>query len=151
MVAPAVRKVAAAVDTPAPRVVAPAPRVVAPAVQELDVPHQQVGPSPRALRPVTILQDVLRRLGQRFGAIVGGVRQDQALRPILTPALVPPHGPLRPTPILQDVLDVGQDRRTGPLVSIQNMTVRSEEDIEKISRQLHRHIQTQTRARGGRR
>ncbi|MBT9156797.1 MAG: hypothetical protein DDT37_01787 [Firmicutes bacterium] len=38
----------------------------------------------------------------------------------------------------------------GPLIQIQNMTVRSEADIENISRQLHRHIQTQTRARGGR-
>ncbi len=39
---------------------------------------------------------------------------------------------------------------TGPLIQIQNMTVRSDADIENISRQLHRHIQTQTRARGGR-
>ncbi|MBT9156684.1 MAG: hypothetical protein DDT37_01672 [Firmicutes bacterium] len=38
----------------------------------------------------------------------------------------------------------------GPLIQIQSMTVRSEADIENISRQLYRHIQTQTRGRGGR-
>jgi hypothetical protein len=38
----------------------------------------------------------------------------------------------------------------GPLVVIQNMAVRSDADIEAISRQLHRHIQASTRARGGR-
>ncbi|MBT9143182.1 MAG: hypothetical protein DDT29_01581 [Dehalococcoidia bacterium] len=38
----------------------------------------------------------------------------------------------------------------GPLIHIQNMTVRSDADIENISRQLYRHIQTQTRAQGGR-
>ena len=37
----------------------------------------------------------------------------------------------------------------GPLVMIQNMTVRSDADIEAISRQLHRSIQASTRARGG--
>ncbi|MBS3985611.1 MAG: hypothetical protein KGZ66_08385 [Selenomonadales bacterium] len=36
-----------------------------------------------------------------------------------------------------------------PLVNVQNMTVRSDTDIDAISRQLHRHIQTNTRARGG--
>ncbi len=39
---------------------------------------------------------------------------------------------------------------TGPLVVVQNMVVRSDEDIENVSRQLHRHIQAGTRARGGR-
>ncbi len=39
---------------------------------------------------------------------------------------------------------------TGPLVNIQTMTVRSENDIRRVSQQLQRHIQTQTRARGGR-
>lgn len=39
---------------------------------------------------------------------------------------------------------------TGPLVVVQNMVVRSAEDIENISRQLHRHIQAGVRARGGR-
>ncbi|MBT9134435.1 MAG: hypothetical protein DDT38_01169 [Firmicutes bacterium] len=39
---------------------------------------------------------------------------------------------------------------SGPLIHIQNMTVRSDADIENISRQLYRHIQTQTRAQGGR-
>ncbi|MGV8164651.1 MAG: phage tail tape measure protein [Alkaliphilus sp.] len=38
---------------------------------------------------------------------------------------------------------------TGPLVMIQNMVVRNDEDINIISRQLHRHIQSSTRARGG--
>ena len=38
----------------------------------------------------------------------------------------------------------------GPLIHIENMTVRSDEDIENISRQLHRQIQASTRARGGR-
>lgn len=36
----------------------------------------------------------------------------------------------------------------GPLFTIQNMTVRNEADIDVISRQLHRHIQSATRARG---
>ncbi len=39
---------------------------------------------------------------------------------------------------------------TGPLVNIQTMNVRSEDDIRRVSQELHRHIQTQTRARGGR-
>ena len=36
----------------------------------------------------------------------------------------------------------------GPLVTVQNMTVRSDADIEAISRQLHRHIQAGVGARG---
>lgn len=39
---------------------------------------------------------------------------------------------------------------TGPLVVVQNMVVRSDADIENVSRQLHRHIQAGSRARGGR-
>lgn len=39
---------------------------------------------------------------------------------------------------------------TGPLVNIQTMNIRREEDIDRISRGLHRHIQAGTRARGGR-
>ena len=38
----------------------------------------------------------------------------------------------------------------GPLINVQNMNVRSEADIENISRQLYRHIQTGIRAKGGR-
>jgi len=38
----------------------------------------------------------------------------------------------------------------GPLVMVQNMSVRSDADIEAVSRQLHRHIQASTKARGGR-
>jgi len=38
----------------------------------------------------------------------------------------------------------------GPLFTVQNMTVRSDADIENVSRQLHRHIQAGIRARGGR-
>ena len=38
----------------------------------------------------------------------------------------------------------------GPLFTVQNMTVRSDADIENISRQLHRNIQAGVRARGGR-
>ena len=38
----------------------------------------------------------------------------------------------------------------GPLVIVQNMTVRTEEDIQKISRLLQRDIQAGIRARGGR-
>jgi phage-related minor tail protein len=37
----------------------------------------------------------------------------------------------------------------GPLIVVQNMVVRSEADIEAVSRQLYRHIQAGTRARGG--
>jgi phage-related minor tail protein len=37
---------------------------------------------------------------------------------------------------------------SGPLVVVQNMTVRSEEDIAKISKQLYSFIQTNRRARG---
>lgn len=45
--------------------------------------------------------------------------------------------------------DAGQIIYNGPLVAVENMTVRSERDIEDISRQLHRHIQASARARGG--
>lgn len=38
----------------------------------------------------------------------------------------------------------------GPLFIVQSMAVRSDEDIEAVSRQLFRHIQAATRARGGR-
>ena len=38
----------------------------------------------------------------------------------------------------------------GPLFTVQGMTVRSDNDIDTISRQLYRHIQTGMRARGGR-
>ena len=38
----------------------------------------------------------------------------------------------------------------GPLFTVQNMSIRSEADIENISRQLHRHIQAGMRAKGGR-
>ena len=38
----------------------------------------------------------------------------------------------------------------GPLFTVQNMTVRSDADIEAISRQLHRNIQAGVKARGGR-
>jgi len=38
----------------------------------------------------------------------------------------------------------------GPLFTVQNMTVRSDADIDNISRQLHKHIQAGVRARGGR-
>lgn len=37
----------------------------------------------------------------------------------------------------------------GPLFTVQGMTVRSDNDIDTISRQLYRHIQTGMRARGG--
>ncbi|MBT9154714.1 MAG: hypothetical protein DDT39_01393 [Firmicutes bacterium] len=142
------RKAAAAVaaPTPAARVT---PGVAPPGLrQEVAAPRQQGGPTAAVLRPRT-LQDVLRDLGQGFG----GIGQDRALRPAATPAFTP-----RPEPRLQNVLrnlgqgfgGIGQDRRNGPLIQIQSMTVRSEADIENISRQLHRHIQTQTRARGGR-
>ena len=36
----------------------------------------------------------------------------------------------------------------GPLFTVQNMSVRSEADIESISRQLYRHIQSGARAKG---
>lgn len=39
---------------------------------------------------------------------------------------------------------------TGPLINIQTMTVRREDDIQNISRNLHRQIQSGTRAKGGR-
>lgn len=39
---------------------------------------------------------------------------------------------------------------TGPLINIQTMNVRKEDDIQNISRNLHRQIQSGTRARGGR-
>ena len=42
----------------------------------------------------------------------------------------------------------GQTIYNGPLVVVQNMTVRSDADIEAISRQLHRHIQAGVGARG---
>ena len=45
---------------------------------------------------------------------------------------------------------IGSTTYTGPLIHIENMTVRSDADIENISRQLHRQIQASTRARGGR-
>ena len=38
----------------------------------------------------------------------------------------------------------------GPMVNIQNMTVRRDEDIQAVSRALHRQLQSTTRARGGR-
>ena len=38
----------------------------------------------------------------------------------------------------------------GPLFTVQNMIVRSNDDIENISRQLHRNIQAGVKARGGR-
>jgi len=38
----------------------------------------------------------------------------------------------------------------GPLFTVQNMTVRSDDDIQKISRLLQRDIQAGIRARGGR-
>jgi len=38
----------------------------------------------------------------------------------------------------------------GPLVTVQNMSIRRDADIEVLSRQLYRHIQAGTRARGGR-
>ncbi|MBT9156637.1 MAG: hypothetical protein DDT37_01625 [Firmicutes bacterium] len=47
-------------------------------------------------------------------------------------------------------LGTGMTTYHGPLIHIQTMTVRSDADIENISRQLYRHIQTQTRAQGGR-
>ena len=42
----------------------------------------------------------------------------------------------------------GQTIYNGPLVVVQNMTVRSDADIEAISRQLYRHIQSGARAKG---
>ncbi len=42
----------------------------------------------------------------------------------------------------------GQHMGGGPLFIIQNMHVRQESDIHKISRELHHQIQAQTRARG---
>ncbi len=134
-----------AAPTPAARVT---PVVAPPGLrQEVAEPRQQGGPTAAVLRPGT-LQDVLRNLGQGFG----GIGQNRVLRPAATP-----HGLLQPAPELQNVLrnlgqgfgGIGQGRQTGPLVNVQSMTVRSETDIETISRQLHRHIQTQTRARGG--
>ncbi|MDP3059044.1 MAG: hypothetical protein Q8N36_06265 [bacterium] len=43
----------------------------------------------------------------------------------------------------------GPSSYNGPLVNIENLSVRSDADIENISRQLHRHIQAGSRARGG--
>ena len=44
----------------------------------------------------------------------------------------------------------GSAAYTGPLFTIQSMTVRSDADIDHLSRQLHRHIQAGMRAKGGR-
>ncbi len=100
------------------------------------------------------------------------------LRPALTPdAMIPTHRPLQqPTPLQEFLRELrqgfsalfgtGPNRRpqgmgdlrraeaaithTGPLVNIQTMSVRSEDDIRRVSQQLQRSLQPQTRARGGR-
>ena len=78
-----------------------------------------------------------------------GVRAIQAeyakLEQMQLPAIMPQAGAASPA-----MAAAGLAAYHSPLFTVQNMTVRSDADIQAVSRQLHRHIQAGTRARGGR-
>lgn len=118
-------------------------------VQQPRAPVRQPAPvvAPAPVAPVVIQPERFR--GQVFAPMPPGARR-------LPERELPPAGEavrnffreLREG--VQRALRGPDDREPRVTVNVQNMNVRREEDVQAVSRQLHRHIQAGTRARGGR-
>ncbi|MBT9156863.1 MAG: hypothetical protein DDT37_01854 [Firmicutes bacterium] len=151
--------------SPPMRPVTPLQKLLARLDQEREKIPDVLSPPYRPFHPAVTLGRAFGRIGQGVGRlgqralartpeelgvgklIPGFVRElGQGIRGLLSIE--------RPTPVVGMGDLRGAETRgithTGPLVNIQSMNVRSEDDIRRVSQELHRHIQTQTRARGGR-